>query len=51
MLIPFDKGELVAHFSKNAHVVSISYEIEGTKLSLECNKADFIKYNKHVIHA
>lgn len=44
MLIPFDQGRLVAYFNENAHILSTSYEENGTKLIMECKRADYEKY-------
>ncbi|WP_243296555.1 GTPase HflX [Bacillus litorisediminis] len=49
MLIPFDEGGLVSYLNQYASILSISYEIEGTKLSLKCRKSDFEKYREYVI--
>ncbi|PGF07147.1 GTPase HflX [Bacillus pseudomycoides] len=49
MLIPYDQGQVVSYFNDHAHVVSTSYENEGTKLSLECKTSDFEKYKRFVI--
>ncbi|PEY32227.1 GTPase HflX [Bacillus cereus] len=49
MLIPYDQGQVVSYFNDHAHVVSMSYENEGTKLSLECKTSDFEKYKRFVI--
>ncbi|MDZ5607821.1 GTPase HflX [Bacillus pseudomycoides] len=49
MLIPYDQGQIVSYFNDHAHVVSTSYENEGTKLSLECKTSDFEKYKHFVI--
>ncbi|MDM5188083.1 GTPase HflX [Bacillus sp. DX4.1] len=49
MLIPYDQGQVVSYFNEHAHVVSMSYENEGTKISLECKTSDFEKYKRFVI--
>ena len=36
MLIPYDQGQVVSYFNTHAHVLSTSYENEGTKLEVEC---------------
>lgn len=38
MLIPYDQGQVVSYFNNHAHVLSTSYENEGTKLEIECNQ-------------
>ncbi|HEQ3527822.1 TPA: GTPase HflX [Bacillus cereus] len=46
MLIPYDQGQVVSYFNNHAHVLSMSYENEGTKLEIECKTSDYEKY-KH----
>lgn len=46
MLIPYDQGQVVSYFNNHAHVLSTSYENEGTKLQIECKTSDYEKY-KH----
>ncbi|MEF3306337.1 GTPase HflX [Paenibacillus sp. GYB003] len=49
MLIPFEQGRLVSYLNENANVTSTSYEENGTKLTLECVKADYDKYRDYVV--
>lgn len=49
LLIPFEQGRLIAYFNENAHIMSTSYEENGTKLTLECKRADYEKYKQDVI--
>lgn len=49
MLIPYDQGQLVSYFNEKAHILATEYEQEGTKLTLECKKADWDKYRHYVI--
>ncbi|MDF2719183.1 MAG: hflX [Paenibacillus sp.] len=49
LLIPFDQGRLISYFNENAHIMSTSYEENGTKLTLECKRADYEKYKDDVI--
>ncbi|TMV49717.1 GTPase HflX [Paenibacillus mesophilus] len=49
LLIPFEQGRLISYFNENAHIMSTSYEENGTKLSLECKRADYEKYKHDVI--
>ncbi|MBW7475872.1 GTPase HflX [Paenibacillus oenotherae] len=44
VIIPFAEGRLVAYFNANAHVRETSYEPNGTRLTMECKKADYEKY-------
>ncbi|OLR27150.1 GTPase HflX [Bacillus cereus] len=43
MLIPYDQGQVVSYFNNHAHVLSTSYENEGTKLEIECKTSDYEK--------
>ncbi|GGG05710.1 GTPase HflX [Paenibacillus abyssi] len=49
ILIPFHQGRLVAYFNEHAHVLWTSYEPEGTRMKLECRRADFERYRNDVI--
>ncbi|MBE5956457.1 MAG: GTPase HflX [Lachnospiraceae bacterium] len=49
MLIPYDKGNLVSYFQKEGMVREISYEPEGTKVTLQCPVKDYEKYKEYVI--
>lgn len=44
VVIPFSEGRLVSYFNANEHVRSIEYEENGTRLTMECKKADYEKY-------
>ncbi|PHA01538.1 GTPase HflX [Bacillus wiedmannii] len=49
MLIPYDQGQVVSYFNNHAHVLSTSYENEGTKLEVECKTSDYEKYKRFAI--
>ncbi|MDZ3952521.1 GTPase HflX [Bacillus thuringiensis] len=49
MLIPYDQGQVVSYFNNHAHVLSTSYENEGTKLEVECKASDYEKYKRFAI--
>lgn len=49
MLIPYDHGQVVSYFNNHAHVLSTSYENEGTKLEVECKASDYEKYKRFAI--
>ncbi|HFK1488049.1 TPA: GTPase HflX [Bacillus cereus] len=49
MLIPYDQGQVVSYFNNHAHVLSTSYENEGTKLEVECKMSDYEKYKRFAI--
>ncbi|MCP1224275.1 GTPase HflX [Sebaldella sp. S0638] len=48
-LIPYNKGEIVSHFSENASVLDIKHEENGTKITVECRKSDIEKYKNYII--
>jgi GTP-binding protein HflX len=49
LLIPYAEGQIVAYFNENANVLSEDYEETGTKLVVECHKADAEKYEQFVM--
>ncbi|PFJ09662.1 GTPase HflX [Bacillus cereus] len=49
MLIPYEQGQIVSYFNTHAHVISTSYENEGTKLEIECKTSDYEKYKRFAI--
>ncbi|OXS79426.1 GTPase HflX [Domibacillus enclensis] len=49
MLIPFDDGEVVSYLNEHAAVMQTEYEENGTKLIVECSKADYEKYKRFVL--
>jgi GTPase len=49
LLIPFDQGKLISYFNEQANVLSTEYEENGTKLTVECKRADYEKYHKYVV--
>ena len=49
MMIPYDKGSLVSYFQKEGMIREISYEAEGTKVTLQCPVKDYEKYKEYVI--
>ncbi|NBD24290.1 GTPase HflX [Paenibacillus glycinis] len=44
VVIPFTEGRLVSYFNVNGHVQATSYEANGTRLTMECKRADYEKY-------
>ncbi|MBB3113206.1 GTP-binding protein HflX [Paenibacillus phyllosphaerae] len=44
VIIPFAEGRLVAYFNANAHVQATEYEANGTRITMECKKSDYEKY-------
>lgn len=49
MLIPYDKGNITSYLNKNANIMNMSYENDGTKLHLECKKGDFEKFKSYSV--
>lgn len=49
MMIPYDKGNLVSYFQKEGMTREVSYEAEGTKVTLQCPVKDYEKYKEYVI--
>ncbi|THF77602.1 GTPase HflX [Cohnella fermenti] len=49
VVIPFSEGRLVSYFNDNAHVQSIEYEESGTRLTMECKRADYEKYKEWLV--
>lgn len=46
LLIPYDRGDIVAHFNKNATIQKIEYLESGTLLFVECKISDYNKYKE-----
>ncbi|KAI7264210.1 hypothetical protein KC345_g8912 [Hortaea werneckii] len=46
ILVPFSRGSIVSYFNEHADVQSVSYEEQGTRLTLECRTADYERF-KH----
>lgn len=49
MLIPYDQGQIVSHFSTHAKIHATEYEENGTKIKVECKMSDFKKYERYVV--
>jgi GTPase len=49
MLIPFEQGKLISYFNEQANVLATEYEENGTKLTVECKRADYEKYQQYVV--
>ncbi len=45
LLVPFEKGSIVSYFMENAHILSMEYEKEGTRLKVMCHPGDKEKYS------
>ena len=44
LLVTYEKGQVVSYFMENAHVLSVEYEKEGTRLKVMCHPGDKEKY-------
>ncbi|QNK57164.1 GTPase HflX [Paenibacillus sp. PAMC21692] len=49
ILIPFNQGKLVSYFNEHAHVMSTSYEAEGTRMLIECRTADYERFKNDFV--
>lgn len=45
-LVPYNKGNIVAYFNENADVKAVSYEKDGTLLTVECRTSDYKRFEK-----
>lgn len=48
-LFPYERGNLIAYFSENAHVQEREYREQGVFLKVKCHKADREKYKEYLI--
>lgn len=49
MLIPYDKGSIIAYLSENASVNRIDYRSNGTLLEIECMQSDYERYQQFLM--
>ena len=49
MVIPFDRGDIVAYLNEQASILETEYEEEGTLLKVEMSHADYDRYQQFVI--
>ncbi|WP_298832653.1 GTPase HflX [uncultured Planococcus sp.] len=49
MVIPFDRGDVVAYLNEQASILETEYEEEGTLLKVEMSHADYDRYQEFVI--
>lgn len=49
MVIPFDRGDIVAYLNEQASILETEYEEEGTLLKVEMSHADYDRYEQFVI--
>lgn len=50
MMIPYEKGSLISYFTEEGMVRELSYEAEGTKVTVQCPVKDYEKYKEYVIN-
>ncbi|RDW16261.1 GTPase HflX [Oceanobacillus chungangensis] len=50
LLIPYNEGQVVSYFNEHANVLEEDFASEGTKLIVECKKADAEKFRKYITH-
>ncbi|MBS4201774.1 GTPase HflX [Bacillus sp. FJAT-49732] len=48
LLIPYTDGTVISYFNEHSQIISTDYEEDGTKLIVECKKADTEKYYQYV---
>ena len=49
LLIPYSEGDLVSYLNEHSNIISQEYENEGTKLVVELNQAQKMKYEKYIV--
>ncbi len=49
LVIPYDQGQIISYFNKNAHVLDTIYEEDGTRLLVECRKIDLERHQNYVL--
>ncbi|HSI66477.1 MAG TPA: GTPase HflX [Planococcus sp. (in: firmicutes)] len=49
MIIPFDRGDIVAYLNESATIKETSYEEEGTHLTVDLKRADYERYQEFVV--
>jgi GTP-binding protein HflX len=47
LLIPYDKGNIIAYLNNNANIKATTYENDGILIALECQQADYARYEKY----
>ncbi|MBS4219931.1 GTPase HflX [Bacillus sp. FJAT-49711] len=48
MLIPYTDGTVLSYFNEHSQIIATDYEEDGTKLIVECKKADAEKYHQYI---
>lgn len=49
LLIPYNEGELVSFLNEHSNIISQEYENEGTRLVVELNQEEKMKYEKYIV--
>lgn len=49
MVIPFDRGDIVAYLNEQANIHETKYEEDGTVLKVELSHADYDRYQQFVV--
>ncbi|WP_422122139.1 GTPase HflX [Planococcus sp. X10-3] len=49
MVIPFDRGDIVAYLNDTATIRETEYEEEGTSLLVELSRADYDRYEEFIV--
>ncbi len=49
LMIPYDKGSIVSYLQENAQILEQTYEPEGTRMRVNCHRADAGKYQQYVV--
>lgn len=49
MLVPFDRGDVVAYLNDSATILETEYEEEGTMMKVELGKVDYDRFEQYVI--
>lgn len=49
MLVPFERGDIVAYLNEHASILKTDYEEEGTLLKVEMSQADYDRYQPFII--
>lgn len=43
-LFPFERGDILSYFNKNARILNVEYTENGTIIDVECKEEDYMKY-------
>lgn len=49
MIVPFNRGDIVAYLNEHASIHETEYEEEGTLLKVELSRADYDRYEQFVV--